>query len=1243
MLLFLLFLAWIHCDASQDYLPSALILGDRLASCSFSPSLGVFVEQLWQSGATLETVANVQLLSPPGSRQRTALTELFAQSFARTPVIVDNCFDDHQWWGLAWARAYTATLNTSYLQRSAAVFDFVAARGWNTTLCGGGVTWCPPPTGPYKNAITAELFLSLAMALHPHATLAGKPAAFYSTWAATVWAWLRDSGMINAQGLLNDGLSAATCTNNGQTTWSYNQGVLLSGLYRLAAATADPEPLAAAVRTANATMALLTIDGVLVEPCPGGTCSGHDSEIFKGMFVKHLGYMLAEDSAASQPLLPPAFAAQAAAFLATNAKSLLAQDTCKDGGAGFRWEGSLCDIETVATTSAGLDLLLASAAVAAVPRLPASTWVLAGLGNCADAAGASMPNCFQAGITLQACRDAAFVTGGTLAFDFHSECLAEGSGFCRLRTLGNASACSGGFAFEGGAATGVVGGDGSSLTACYIKSQGQSGSSGSAAAAAAGSTAAATAAADPGRPSLGVDLPSYLSTADLLWGWNASGGPDPLAPLHWSQGAYLGNGLLGVMVTAQLSSSNSSGSGSGATPSLRLDVGRTDLWVQEQRQPIGYLTVTPQSSPLAAVHMRLCLLTATLLFNLTLASGGVVSGSLAVNAADPLGPTGVVWLSVDAASPAAAGGEERGGAAPALLLQWTPDTSGVGANTTVASGVQGGTQWWTQGGAATGSYTTALSITAAAGSSSSSGQQLLLLAVASDQRTGQPAWSSRPAALAAISASAAAGLPALQAAHSALWLEYWGAGGFFTLDSAGGTPRATALEIFTHIAGYRYASAARFGMHDLMGPWGPGHASTCLGPWCQYCWDMNQQVMIYPNVLNNRGELLARPALAQYASALNGTGRSRYGSNPPPPTVDALWWLANMARFGSAHGDDALQLSTLLPGLQAVLAGLIPSGTLRNSSSDGWLHVAGCSSPEYPGGSGRSDCSYHLAIIRWAAATAAALAQAGGPPGSAALPLYTDLLRRLAPAPVDPATGALEVAAGLPFAQPHRHYSHLLALHDLGQPGASALPAGSAPPIPTSTLAATLDQWWNITCSGPQAHGPGWLGDHECRGFTQAAMAAMSGRLNRTGAALGNLTSYLALVGLPNGMYGEEVYAGHPEQFSPVSESAYSAAASVYGLLLAGSPDSSSASSAAGECALFGDGSVPLQRPVRVSLWPAAPWANASFFRLRAPCGALLVSAQRAGGATEWVSLEAVAGAGGGGAGAGSGSAAALP
>ena len=302
-------------------------------------------------------------------------------------------------------------------------------------------------------------------------------------------------------------------------------------------------------------------------------------------------------------------------------------------------------------------------------------------------------------------------------------------------------------------------------------------------------------------------------------------------------------------------------------------------------------------------------------------------------------------------------------------------------------------------------------------------------------------------------------------------------------------------------------------MHDLMGPWGPGHVnnntngSTCIGPWCKYVYDMNQEVMMYLPTPSNRGVLLGKPAFDMLPAALNGSWGAIYGSNSAG--AGNMWLAAQAWRYCLHHGDDARLLGSVLP----IIKNGIADANIK-TGADGLLHLYNCSSPEYqfPPGPLRNDCPYGLALLRWAAQTGLAIAEELAPQDPN-ITTFRDLLARLAPFPVDAATGSWEVAAGYPFDHPHRHYSHLLAIYDLGIAGAA--------PGEVATMAASVDVWQNVTCSGPQAFGPDFDGDGECRGFTQAVMSAMSALLNRTEAALGNLTSLLALVGLPNAMYGE--------------------------------------------------------------------------------------------------------------------------
>jgi predicted alpha-1,6-mannanase (GH76 family) len=158
-----------------------------------------------------------------------------------------------EWWALGWLKAFELTAEPSYLNRSRAIFDDLVARSWSNASCGGGVCWqaSGDPSqmhSCYKNAITNELFLTHAaqLALAYKALCKGSstkaagedPCAAYTytqRWAETAGTWILSSGMINGSYLVNDGLDTfdnhyEVCLNNRHTAYTYNQGVILSGL-----------------------------------------------------------------------------------------------------------------------------------------------------------------------------------------------------------------------------------------------------------------------------------------------------------------------------------------------------------------------------------------------------------------------------------------------------------------------------------------------------------------------------------------------------------------------------------------------------------------------------------------------------------------------------------------------------------------------------------------------------------------------------------------------------------------------------------------------------------------------------------------------------------------------------------------------------------------------------------------------------------------------------------------------------
>ncbi|WP_329001272.1 glycoside hydrolase family 76 protein [Kribbella sp. NBC_00709] len=259
---------------------------------SYQPYTAWWLSSWWNSAVAVTTLMDYQ--------QRTRRTDLqwivnevFEKNKGVFPAgvksgdalegnFVSRAIDDTEWWGIAWVEAYDLTGDQRYLEMAVAIANYVQGY-WDTGTCGGGVWWDRERT--YKNAVTNGLYIRLTAALHNR--LAGD-----TVWlqrATTGWNWFKASGMINSAGLVNDGLTGS-CANNGQTVWTYNQGLAIGGALELWRATGDSSLLAEARRLGDAAMSssMLSPGGILSESCDAaGNCDDNQKQ-FKGVFMRYL-------------------------------------------------------------------------------------------------------------------------------------------------------------------------------------------------------------------------------------------------------------------------------------------------------------------------------------------------------------------------------------------------------------------------------------------------------------------------------------------------------------------------------------------------------------------------------------------------------------------------------------------------------------------------------------------------------------------------------------------------------------------------------------------------------------------------------------------------------------------------------------------------------------------------------------------------------------------------------------------
>jgi len=311
----------------------------------YRPRTGLWKTAGWWNSANALTAVIQHAQRTGESGYAGVIPATFDRAGRVHPGFSNEYYDDDGWWALAWIAASDLTGEARYLDQALALFAGMVT-GWDEA-CGGGLWWTR--RRDYKNAIPNELFLLIAGLL---AQRAPADRDGYLTWALREWQWLEASGMIGPAGLVNDGLNAR-CQNNGGTTWTYNQGVIIGGLAVLHDITAEPGYLGHAEAIAAAALRDLTVPpGILVEPDERQTApSDRDRPQFKGIFVRNLYELYRRRPRAEYR-----------DFILANATSLWHNSRNRRNQVGLAWTGPFDRADAVRQSSA-LDTLNAAVAV----------------------------------------------------------------------------------------------------------------------------------------------------------------------------------------------------------------------------------------------------------------------------------------------------------------------------------------------------------------------------------------------------------------------------------------------------------------------------------------------------------------------------------------------------------------------------------------------------------------------------------------------------------------------------------------------------------------------------------------------------------------------------------------------------------------------------------------------------------------------------------------------------------------
>lgn len=339
-----------------DYVNYAIAASNQMQTW-YSSTTGLWSGDWWNSANAITTLADFSEHFPHQIADIT--NEVFPTTLAKAPGaygftgFLNGFYDDELWWALAWIKVYDVTGQTKYLTTAAEIFED-AKSSFGTSNC-GALWWDKAHSG--TNSVENELYLTAAAKLANR--LPNTPSGgYYYNEAIKAYKWFIASGLINSDNLINDHLNS-DCKNDLTTpVFTYNQGIILSGLTELAwSAGAD----AHIYNDLANTLALAGLkhftdaNGILHEVTCEPNCSP-DVQQFKGVFGRNIQFMVNRMNG-----LDDATRAIYTNFLETNANAIWSHDQVNNQ-LGLVWSGPDSTV-TLQTQSSALDVIVGAACV----------------------------------------------------------------------------------------------------------------------------------------------------------------------------------------------------------------------------------------------------------------------------------------------------------------------------------------------------------------------------------------------------------------------------------------------------------------------------------------------------------------------------------------------------------------------------------------------------------------------------------------------------------------------------------------------------------------------------------------------------------------------------------------------------------------------------------------------------------------------------------------------------------------